>query len=49
MIFEVPEEVGRKVVLNRWRLCPQCFYIEAGNAGSAYEFERLEGDSWSQR
>jgi hypothetical protein len=48
--FEVPEDVWRKVVLNRWRLlCPQCFDIEAEQACVAYEFGKLQSETWSQR
>ena len=48
--FDVPEDVWRKATLNRWRLlCPQCFDLEAEKAGVSYEFEKLAGESWSER
>lgn len=46
----VPPEAWRTVVLNRWRLlCPQCFDLEAQQAGVAYSFANLEAMSWSEQ
>ena len=49
--FDVePAEAWRTVVLNRWKkLCPSCFDVLAEQAGVAYTFIELEGQSWSER
>jgi phage FluMu protein Com len=49
--FQVePADAWRTVVLNRWRkLCPSCFDLLAEQAGVAYTFTDLVGQSWSQR
>ncbi len=45
-----PAEAWKTVVLNRWKkLCPSCFDMLAEQAGVAYRFVDLEGQSWSER
>ncbi len=45
-----PEGAWTTVVLNRWKkLCPSCFDMLAEQAGVAYKFVDLEGQSWSER
>ena len=45
-----PADAWRTVVLNRWKnLCPSCFDMLAEQAGVAYRFTDLEGQSWSER
>jgi hypothetical protein len=49
--YEVPEDVKRAVLLNRWKsgVCPACFDELAEQARVTYSFEQVRARSWSDR